>query len=211
VLLTLSLPRQVLSFFGAHPRTERGDVAVRVEGIVSAHIDAVWRTARRLGIASRDLEDVAQEVLLVVLRRLNEVEVDRERAFVLATTVRVAANWRRSRRRHPEDLTDSVEQVVSNAEYYSSQPGDDPEQALERARKRELLQVALNEMTEPQQGAFVMFELEQMTAKEIAYALQVSEATVVSRVRRAREVFARCLARARSEARPADLERRRRA
>jgi RNA polymerase sigma-70 factor (ECF subfamily) len=195
--LTLSLPRQVLSLLETRPRTGHGEVDARVAGIVHAHIDAVWRTARRLGIASRDLEDVAQEVLLVVLRRVNDIEPDRERAFVLATTVRVAGNWRRSRRRHPEDLTDCVEHVVSRAEHCSSQAADGPEQALERTRKLELLQTALSEMTEPQQGAFVMFELEQMTAKQIARELEVSEATIVSRVRRAREVLERVLTRAR--------------
>jgi hypothetical protein len=92
VLLTLPLPPQVLSLLGASARVGHGEVDFRVAGIVNAHLDAVWRTARRLGIASRDLEDVAQEVLLVVLRRVNDIESDRERAFVLATTVRVAAN-----------------------------------------------------------------------------------------------------------------------
>jgi RNA polymerase sigma-70 factor (ECF subfamily) len=212
VLLTISLPRQVLCFLGASPRTSQGEAAARVEGIVSAHIDAVWRTARRLGVASRDIEDVAQEVMLVVLRRVDDIELDRERAFVLATTVRVVANWRRSRRRHPEELTDCVEHVVSRAEHYATQAADNPEQALERVRKLELLQAALHEMTEPQQGAFIMFELEQMTASEIARELQVPQAAIVSRVRRAREVFARCLARhrqAHSEAHSNVRERRR--
>lgn len=50
---------------------------------------------------------------------------------------------------------------------------------------------ALSEMTEAQRVAFVLFELEELSAKEIAEQLDVPEAAVVSRVRRAREEFQR--------------------
>lgn len=61
---------------------------------------------------------------------------------------------------------------------------------MERARKLELLSAALASMTEPQREAFILFELEQLTAREIAEQLQQPEAAIVSRVRRARAAFA---------------------
>jgi RNA polymerase sigma-70 factor (ECF subfamily) len=69
------------------------------------------------------------------------------------------------------------------------------ERSVERTQKLALLQSALSEMTEAQRIAFTMFELEQLTAREIAAELDIPEAAVVSRVRRAREVFRRCCAR----------------
>jgi DNA-directed RNA polymerase specialized sigma24 family protein len=50
-------------------------------------------------------------------------------------------------------------------------------------------------MTEAQREAFTLFDLEQLTAPEIAEQLGVPEAAIVSRVRRARDVFKRALAR----------------
>src|SRR5690349_8068239 len=45
-------------------RTEQpGARIVRVEQIVARHVDAIWRTARELGVLPRDLDDVVQEVL----------------------------------------------------------------------------------------------------------------------------------------------------
>lgn len=161
--------------------------ALRIERIVSEHADAVWRTARRLGVPLRDLEDVAQEVMVVVFRRIRDIEHARERAFVLGTTARVCANWRRSLRRHPEDPSATVDEVAGASLHAS--PASDGERRLEQTEKLVILERALAEMNEGQRVSFVMFELEQMTAREIARELALSEATIVSRVRRAREVF----------------------
>ncbi len=204
MLLSISLTRQPLLVFGAGVREgaleeARREAAARVERIVSEHVDAVWRTARRLGVPRLELEDIAQEVMLVAVRRLVDIDVERERAFLIATTVRVTSNWRRARRRRPEELTDRVDELASGDAGTASALVESAEQALERSRKLEVLRRALAEMTEPQQFAFIMFELEQMTAGEIARELGLPEATVVSRVRRAREVFRRCRERASTE------------
>lgn len=163
----------------------------RVVAIVREHLHLVHRLARRLGVTSRDLEDVAQEVMLVVVRRLGAIEPSKERAFVAATTVRVTANWRRQRRRRPEEPSDQLELLHSLQG--SAPPGAaraQGEQGVERARKLELLQAALESMTEQQRETFILFELEQLTAREIAEQLQQSETAIVSRVRRARAAFA---------------------
>jgi RNA polymerase sigma-70 factor (ECF subfamily) len=186
VLLSITLPRSV--FLRDRALSRSPEHALRVEQIVSDHADAVWRTARRLGIPTRDIEDVAQEVMLVVFRRVGDIEHARERAFVLGTTARVCANWRRSLRRHPEDPSEGVEELPGAASALSSAPADG-ERALEHSEKLALLDGALCEMNEQQRTSFVMFELEQMTAGEIARELGTSEASVVSRVRRAREVL----------------------
>lgn len=162
----------------------------RVRDIVTRNLDAVWRSARRLGLSEADLEDLAQEVVLVVMRREAAIEAGKERAFLLATAVRLAANWRRSRRRQSQR---SAELAVAFAGEVEVQAVAAPvqERELERAQGLALLDAALCEMTEPQRVAFVLFELEQLTAREIAEQLAVPEAAVVSRVRRAREEFQR--------------------
>jgi RNA polymerase sigma-70 factor, ECF subfamily len=179
----------------ALPASERqADAELRVVGIVRQHLDLVYRMARRLGVTSRDLEDVAQEVMLVVVRRLEVIEPSKERAFIAATTVRVTANWRRQRRRRPEEPSDQLEllHALDGPQLPRTTPAHG-EYGVERARKLELLQTALASMTEQQRETFILFELEQLTAREIAEQLELPEAAVVSRVRRAREAFAKSL------------------
>lgn len=162
---------------------EREARTERVRALIDHHADTIYRTARRLGVAERDVDDVAQDVLLVLVRRVSDIEADKAHAFVVGTTIRVIANLRRRWRRRAEDLTDDMDGSIPPGA--SAAP---VEQRLEQARLLEILQQALDQMTEAQRVTFVLFELEECTAKETAQALGVSEATVVSRVRRAREV-----------------------
>jgi RNA polymerase sigma-70 factor, ECF subfamily len=189
-MITMSLSRWLrrLPLGASRSGTEQSE---RVERIVREQLDTVWRTARRLGVSNAELDDVAQEVMLVVVRRIDAIETAKERAFVAATTVRVAANWRRRERRHPERPSDVLDALGSDPDYPVSRHGLEPaEQGVERARKLQFLNAALDAMTEPQRVAFILFELEELTAREIAEQLQLPEAAVVSRARRAREAFA---------------------
>jgi RNA polymerase sigma-70 factor (ECF subfamily) len=194
MLFSLSLLRHALfapAVACAERDSEHGvEQAARLQGIVQRHLDSAWRTARDLGVPPHEVEDVVQEVLVVIVRRLADIEATRERAFVVATTARVVANWRRTRRRRPEDLTESMDSIEPT--WLGERMGLGPEQSFERNQKLALLRRALDEMPEPQRVAFTLFELEQLTAREIAEQLGVAESAVFSRVRRAWVVFRRC-------------------
>lgn len=158
----------------------------RIGELVHAHLGAICRTARRLGVPAREVDDVVQDVMVVVVRRLDDIERGRERAFLVSTTARVAANRRRQRQRRPEESSDGIERAGDAAPGAGSSQG---ERRVDTARQLALLDRALDAMTEPQRVAFVLFELEELTAREIAGQLGVTEGTIVSRVRRAREVL----------------------
>jgi len=162
----------------------------RVREMVVRNLDAVWRTACRLGLRGADPDDLAQEVALVVMKRKAAIEPGKERAFMLATAARIAANWRRSGRRRSRQGAELALALAGGLEADAAAPPS-PERELVRARGLALLDAALKEMTESQRVAFVLFELEELSAKEIAEQLGVPEAAVVSRVRRAREEFQR--------------------
>jgi RNA polymerase sigma-70 factor (ECF subfamily) len=173
---------------GAEARAVGADA--RVREMVVRNLDAVWRTACRLGLSGADPDDLAQEVALLVMRREAAVEPGKERAFMLAAAVRIAANWRRNGRRRGRHRAELAMALAGDLEAEAGAPPS-PERELVRARGLLLLDAALNEMTEPQRVAFVLFELEELSAKEIAEQLDLPEAAVVSRVRRAREQFQR--------------------
>lgn len=185
----MSLVRWALVLPGIGTRRAVVDGSARVRELVHTHLDAIYRTARRLGVPTADLDDVVQDVMLVVVRRLGDIEPAKERAFLISTTVRVAANRRRRRRRRPEDPSDTLDRVESLGCLTGAPARAPGEGAVETSRRLALLHVALDAMTEQQRAAFILFELEELTAREIAEQLSVTEGTVVSRVRRAREVL----------------------
>jgi len=129
----------------------------------------------------------------VVLRRESVIQPGKERAFVIASTARIASNWRRSRRRQPQPLADAAAGLaeVERAELAPvERAGDSAQEAwLERTQGLALLEAALREMTPRQRVVFTLFELEELSAREIAEQLEIPEAAVVSRLRRGREVF----------------------
>jgi RNA polymerase sigma-70 factor, ECF subfamily len=155
----------------------------RLSELVELHVDAVWRTLRRLGMPPAELDDGVQQVFTVLARRIVGVEPGRERSFLLGVALRVVADHRRSRRRRPEDATEASE-LERSAPQSSS-----PEMLLDERRRLELLDRLLARLPEDLAKVFVLFELEELTMTEIARLLELPSGTVASRLRRARERF----------------------
>ncbi len=159
----------------------------RFRALLAAHFDFAWRTLRRLGVAPADVDDAAQEVSVVLARRLADVQPGRERAFIFATCVRVTATRRRSERRRLELAVAELEHVES-AEL-------SPDELTGLARARPLLQRILEEMSDEFRSVFVLAELEELSVPEIADLLDIPIGTVSSRLRTARERFRASIAR----------------
>jgi len=165
----------------------------RLRSIVEAHFDTLWRFLRRLGVAEGDVDDAVQEVILVLTRKLENIEPGRERSFMLSTAFRVASDARRRVRRRREIDAEPLLALPSSAA--------DPEESLERQRMRELLAHVLEQLSLELRAVFVLYELEDFTMAEIAQSLQLPPGTVASRLRRARETFEELAARALAEGR----------
>jgi RNA polymerase sigma-70 factor, ECF subfamily len=152
-------------------------------GFVREYFDFVWRVLRRLGMSPADADDAAQRVMLAATARLSDIEAGRERAFLFRTASFMAARERRGRKRRPEDSVADLEEVAET--------GADPEALLAARRARERLDAILRQMPEDLRAAFVLFEIEGLTKEEVAHALDIPSGTAASRLRRAREDFAR--------------------
>jgi RNA polymerase sigma-70 factor (ECF subfamily) len=186
----MSLLRWALACPALEHRPSAVDGSRRLRELVHEHLDAIYRTARRLGVPPSDIEDVVQDVMVVVVRRLADIQDERAAAFLVGTTVRVVANRRRRVRRHPETSSEALAATGPGIEAFAAGQTDaSGERSVDTSRRLELLHAALAEMTQAQRIAFVLFELEELTAREVAEQLGVSESTVVSRVRRAREML----------------------
>lgn len=166
----------------AAPVTTMGGVnESRLRQVVSDHFEVLWRFLRRLGIADGDTDDAAQEVVLVLARKLDHVAVGAERSFVLSTAFRVASGFRRAARRRREVDDGELSDLES--------PELSPEALAEKQRLRAVLQRVLNELPLELRVVFVLYELEELTMAEIAATLELPPGTVASRLRRAREQF----------------------
>src|SRR5882724_12012118 len=86
---------------GLDPARERED-GLRLRALVNEHFELVWRTLRRLGVLVPDLDDAAQQVFLVVSRKLSVIELGKEKPFIFQTALRVASDARRTVRRRRE-------------------------------------------------------------------------------------------------------------
>lgn len=175
---SLGLPR---AFAEREPLVRDGAAERRLAQSFTAFFDLVWRSLRRFGVPEATADDAAQHVFLTFSERLDDVEIGRERAFLVSVCARVAANVRRQLERSREVASDTLDSEVA---------GDDsPEQILEeRARRRELDR-ALGELPFDQRTVFVLFELEGFTLPEIAEGLEIPLGTATSRLRRARARF----------------------
>jgi RNA polymerase sigma-70 factor, ECF subfamily len=162
----------------------------RLRSAVDAHYDVVWRFLRRMGVPEASAEDAVQQVLLVFARRLDDVERDAERSFLLGTALRVAADFRKQHAR----LREVMDERALGAEA-SSAPDADEE--LDRRRARRILDDILARLPDDLRTVFVMCDLEELTMSEAAEALRVPAGTVASRLRRARETFGQLAAEAR--------------
>jgi RNA polymerase sigma-70 factor (ECF subfamily) len=159
----------------------------RAADFARAHVQFAWRVARRLGLGPADAEDVAQRAMLVAARRVETVTAGSERAFVFRTVANLVSRVYRARRRKPEEPEEAAGELVDHEH--------DPERLLEQRRAREALDSILQTLSPGLRAAFVLFEIEGLSQREIAVALGIPTGTVASRLRRAREEFLRLAAR----------------
>ncbi|MCA9661112.1 MAG: sigma-70 family RNA polymerase sigma factor, partial [Myxococcales bacterium] len=165
-----------------------------------AHFDFTWRNLRRLGVAHGDVDDAAQEVFVVLLRKRASLPPELPiRTWLFGVIRRIAWRYRRGRARR-DRLCDAVERAPSVATRGADPTArDDPDEAYDRREAARLLDRFLDGLTPAQREVFVLAELEQLSGKEIAAVLAVNQNTVWSRLRSARQAFDRSFAAIRAE------------
>lgn len=142
---------------------------------------------RRLGVAEREVEDVAQDVFTVIHRQLPGFRGDSAvKTWVCGITLRVARSHLRLAR---------VRRVFLGAPPVEpSRPATQHDSAVLRERIQHL-QSALDELNEAQRRVFVLYEIEDLSIHEIASLLGTSEKTAYTRLYAAREKIERSLRR----------------
>ena len=157
------------------------------------YFDFVWTTARRLGVPDGMLEDVVQEVFAIVHRKLDGFEGRSSfRTWLFAIARNVCREARRSARRKAKL---SPTGAPCDPDELEAREDERPDQVAERRAQNQVLHQILDALDDDKREVFVLAEMEQFTAPEIAEALSINLNTVYSRLRLAREAFAEAAAR----------------
>jgi RNA polymerase sigma-70 factor (ECF subfamily) len=160
-----------------------------VRAIYRQHARFVWLSLQRLGVQPSDLDDVAQDVFVIVHRRLDTFDRrSRVTTWLFGICMRVAANYRRRRRWTRELLSGSAEDERPALLLAA----DD---VLVRREEREIAERALDRLDVAKRAIFVMFEIESLSCLEIAELMNVPIGTVYSRLHCARRQLAKTIAR----------------
>lgn len=170
---------QAAARLDAHPP---GAQPLTFEYVYDTYFDFVAVSLRRIGVPAANLDDALQEVFIVVHRRLGEFEGRASlKTWLTRIAVNVAADHRRlvKRKGGHEELPETL----------IDQKTPDPHQSAEHAQAISQLYRVLGQLDDDHRTVFVLVELEQMTAPEIAEILQLKLNTVYSRLRVARERF----------------------
>jgi RNA polymerase sigma-70 factor, ECF subfamily len=173
---------------GTHAGGAESAQPLEVRTIYRDHGRFVWLSLQRLGIHPSDLDDVAQDVFMVVHRRLDTFDRRaRVSTWLFGICMRVAANYRRRRR--------WTHEVLSGGEDDRPSALVAADEVLVRREQRELAERALNRLEIAKRATFVMFEIESLSCLEIAELMNVPVGTVYSRLHSARRQLEKNLSR----------------
>ena len=164
----------------ASPTTGDRASPEQVREVVIIHAAFVGRSLRYLGVPDADLEDAAQEVFVVVLRRLGSFEGRSSlRTWLYGVCARVAAARRRR-------ASTRLESVMPQPPEMATAPLQ--ERHLAQSETKRQLMAALEKLDEDKRAVFVLYEIERQSMKVIAEALDVPLQTAYYRLHAARKV-----------------------
>jgi RNA polymerase sigma-70 factor (ECF subfamily) len=172
------------------------DHAIALPRVVRPTFDDVYREwyahvvrwAHALGGPRSDLDDVAQEVFLVVQRKLENFDGANVGAWLFTITQRTVSDQRRRAwfkklfMKRDSDALDRLRAV------------GDPDSELLRKQQRETLYRILDRISEKRRTVFVLFEVEEYSGEQIAELLEIPLATVWTRLHHARIELAKLAA-----------------
>jgi RNA polymerase sigma-70 factor (ECF subfamily) len=157
-----------------------------VAEVYDRHAPFVFRVLRGLGVGDDRVDDAVQDVFIVVHRRLAEFEARSSlTTWLYAIARRVASQYRRS----------AAARRTADADLDAVPAAETPYDDARRNQAARLLASILEELDPDKREVFVLIEIEQMSAPDVAGVLGIPVNTVYSRLRLARQRFEAAMAR----------------
>jgi RNA polymerase sigma-70 factor (ECF subfamily) len=155
------------------------DKLTRFERAVLPHLHAAYNLARWLTRNDHDAEDVVQEAYVRALTFFGGFRGEDGRAWLLSVVRNTCYTWLEKHRK--QEPTVSLDEKI-----HGSSSILNPEEILLRQASGEELRSALEDLPVEFREVIVLRELEGMSYKEIARALDIPTGTVMSRLTRGR-------------------------
>ena len=164
-----------------------------IRELLRRHNQRLFRTARAILRDDAEAEDAVQEAYMKAIRAIGTF---RSEAKLSTWLTRIAANeaLERLRKRKRADVLPLEADVEIPPQDDAPQP-DSPEQLAMRAETRRIVERRIDGLPEAFRTVFVLRMVEEMTVEETAAALAIPEATVRTRLFRARSLLRESLAR----------------
>jgi RNA polymerase sigma-70 factor (ECF subfamily) len=163
--------------------------AATAEDVFYAYAPRVYSVARRMLGNDADAEDVTQDVLLQVVRKLDTFRGESGlTTWLHRVTVNAALLHRRKQTRRREQSVRPPLDVLPNAERVSptrSSP-EAPEQRVLDRETHELIERAIARLPEIYRDVYVLADVEGLSNAEIGEILELAVPAVKSRLHRAR-------------------------
>jgi len=168
------------------------------EQIFRDYAPRVFSLARRMLGNDADAEDVTQDVLLQVVRKLNTFRGEAQfPTWLHRVTVNAALSKRRQRaQRQERETPDPLDKFLDNGHHHASvRPWalGPEQQALDR-ETQQLIEKAINELPEIYRDVYVLADVEGLSNPEIAEILGLHVGAVKSRLHRGRLLMRGALA-----------------
>jgi RNA polymerase sigma-70 factor (ECF subfamily) len=161
------------------------------EAIFQQYFAFVWSSTKRLGVSSAATDDVVQEIFMVIHAKLHTLRQPQSlRSWIYGIVRRTVSDHHRSQRTR----TAAGAALAEEAEILRP-ASPTPEDLSGHNDQVKLLWSLLDTLDPVKREVFVLAELEEMTAPEIAEALDIPLNTAYSRLRAARQAFEESLSR----------------
>lgn len=166
------------------------DEPLTAETVFREHAPRIYHIARRMLNNDADAEDVTQDVLLQVIRKLDTFRGDAQLSTWLhRVTVNAALAFREKRaNRQKHETTDAAPEVLETAPANAAVKrwNVGPDEPVLEAEQTAAIEKAIGDLPGPFRDVYVLADVEGLPNNEIAESLGLSVPAVKSRLHRAR-------------------------
>ena len=154
--------------------------------VLGDHVDRLYRAAWGLCGSREDAEDLVQETFANVLRRPRLLRSEDDLGYLLRVLRNTFISQRRAAARRPRTAP-----LPDDLDFMADPSATSPEAAIETAQ----LFAAIAELPDDFRDALVAVDIAGLSYREAARAFRVREATITTRLHRARQRIAQSLER----------------
>lgn len=160
---------------------ERNVVSELMDATVREHAHMVFRIAYSVLRHHADAEDAAQEVFLKVLRNQKELaNVRNQKAWIAKIAWRTALDWAKSQPKNEESPA-TIESL--------REPGKNIDDVMAEQERMELLRSLIATLPRDLREPLILSTAQEMSSADIAEVLSIPEASVRTRMARARTML----------------------